>query len=306
MNRTNRNAIGLIVTLLALSPLTPRVEAQMREGYAHAHSRFDIQFPGGRLSEYVDTLRQARPDGAANIVVMPNARNLPIPPITLVAVTVQAAMEILEGPYELDDGRRAEVSVRSYNIGDSPDLVMKVIAEFEFHSIRSAVWSVEEALANGQTAEELLGAIEAVVSLFNKKADISFHPPTRLLIARGTDEQLDLVREALDQLIRGAEHRHEELTSLHEQIYDLEADQFRYAAEMNVAQKETSVAKAFLDRMVRSREADAVSQEEVAQAELQVTRAEAERIMHDQELRRIKARLKRLRDALKRYETPTE
>lgn len=307
MNPTHRNRIGLVVALLAVLPLMPRVQAQEGDrGYTHAHSRFDVDFPGGKLSEYVDAVRRARPDGAANIVVMPNAENLAIPPITLVGITVEAAIKILEGPYEMSDGRGAEVQVWSHNIGDSPDLVMKVVAELEFRSVRSAVWSVEEALASGQTAEELLGAVEAVVSLFNEKADISFHPPTRLLIARGTDEQLDLVREALDQLIHGATRRNQELSSIHRQIEELERDQYRVTAETDVARKEVEVAGVYLDKMIRNLKAEAASQEDVAQYELEVTRAKAELMMYEHELHSIAVGLKRLKEGLKRYETSKE
>jgi len=303
MMSTNHYRIGLIVALAAaLCGPSLAIAQQGERHYEHAYSRFDVDFPGGTLSEYVEALRKARPDGAVNIVVMPTAKGLPVPPVRLVAVTVEAAIQILEGPYTTDDGLSAEVEVRTYRIGDSPDMVMKILAQTETWRIRSAVWSVEAALAYGQTAEKLLEAVEAARSLFPTKAEISYHPPTGLLIARGTDEQLDLVRDVLEQLIDGAERRNEEMDSIRRDIDELEADRFRVTMEMRVAEKELYVARVVLERLVKINEMP----EEIAHAELDVTRAAAERMIREQEGERLSGRIARSREALKRYETVRE
>ena len=304
----HRHAIGLLLALLTATYGVPPTIAQPGDrSYQHPNSRFDVDFPGGTLEEYVASIRKARTDGAANIVVMPNAKNLAIPPIKLVGVTVGAAISILEGPYQLESGRFAEVDVRSYEIEDSEDRVIKIMAHFERPSIRSAVWSVEEALAHGQSADELLGAVEAVVALFHQKADISFHPPTRLLIARGTDEQLDLVREALSELINGAERRHEKITSLRDRINDLQNDRFRVEAELKVSGKEVEAAVLVLARRVKSLdEGQFMKPKERAHLEIQVVRLEARLIMGEQELHQIDRQLKSLKDDLKLYDTNRE
>lgn len=306
MNVNHRNRIGLLVAVLAVSPLSSLVQAQEKPHYTHANTRFDVDFPGGTVSDYIHVIRKSSADGAANIVVMPEATTLTVPPIKLVAVTAQAAIQILEGPYTTADGLSAEIRVDSYDIGDSPDLVMKVIAEVERQEIRSAVWSVEEALARGQSVEELLGAVEAVVALFHKKADISFHPPTRLLIARGTSEQLDLVRDALSQLIDGAERRQEKRSWIRDRIDSREADLYRTKAELGVSSKEFEATSVVLNRITKGMKEGLYRPEDHAQHEIEVARAEAEMLMRQHEIIRIEKKLKNLRDDLNRYTSDKE
>ena len=86
----HRHPIGLILAALTVScGISPILAQQGERGYAHANSRFDVDFPGGALSDYVDALRKARPDGAANIIVMPAAKGLQVPPVRLVAASPQ-------------------------------------------------------------------------------------------------------------------------------------------------------------------------------------------------------------------------
>lgn len=299
--------IGVTSVLLLIASTPVGVQAQSPESaYEHQHSRLDLEFPGGTVDDYVNRIREARPSHAANVVVMPNARPLKVPPVTLVAVTVEAAVQLLEGRYVLPDGRRVEIDVTSYAIGDSSDLVMKVTAEIEPLEIRASVWSVEEALMSGQTAEELLGAIEAVLLLFPEKAKVSFHPPTRLLIARGTGEQLSLVRDAIEELIDSAEKRREKIESLREDIEPLDRDLHGMTGEIKIAEQALALAKTRLDRTVRRQEPGIVDSEAVAEAELEMTRMETELENYKLEHARIQTKLESLRDALKKLEKPRE
>jgi hypothetical protein len=259
----------------------------------------DLEFPGGTVKEYVDQLREARPDGAANVLVMPDARDLKVPPVTLLAVTVEAAVQALEGTYTLPDGRRADIDVSSYTIGDSPDLVMKIQADYEIREAESSVWSVDEALMHGQTAEELLGAIEAVLSVFPDKAKVSYHPPTRLLIARGPGEQLDLVREAIEALTDGAERRRNRMESLKDDIDFLNEQVQELTGAIKVGEQELALARSRHTRMLDLRERDSVRPDEVAEAEIEVTKAETELENHKVRYGRLRDKLDSLKAALK-------
>ena len=299
--------MGLAVTLPLFGAWPGQAQGQQGDThYEHQDSRLDVEFPGGTLQEYVERIRKARPSGAANVVVMPNARVLKVPPVTLVAVNVEVAVRLLEGPYVLPDGRDAHVNVMSYTIGDSSDIVMKVVAHLEDREIRASVWNVEEAIANGQSAEELLEAVEAVLSLFSEKADLSFHPPTRLLIARGTDEQLDLVREALEQLTYGAERRREKIEDLRERIEDLESNQHGLMGEIKIGEQEIAATKTRRESVLRARELGGAPPEAVAEADLEVTRAVIELDVYKNQYTRIQAKLESLRNALKELEKPRE
>ncbi len=308
MKAKAQKIIGLVVVLPLIAAWAAPTYAQRSDKkYEHQYSRLDVEFPGGTLSEYVDQLRQSRPDGAANVLVMPNAEKLLVPPVTLVAVDVEAAVRMLEGMYVLPDGRKARVDVQSYSIGDSPDLVMKITAEYDQIDIRASVWNLTEALMNGQTAEELLGAVEAVLSLFpEEKAKVSYHPPTRLLIARGTDEQLDLVREAIDELTEGAERRRDRIEDLRNDIGEHEEELQMLVGEMKIAEQVLSLAKLRLSRSKDRFEEGAVAPENVAGSQIPVTRNEAHLDNLKMRSARIQAKLDSLKEALKKLEEPRE
>ena len=271
-----------------------------------SNTRLDVDFPGGTLQEFVDTIRKTRPKGAANVVVMPDANSLLVPPINLVAVTVEAAMFVLEGPYTLPDGRSAEVDVSSYNIGDSPDLVLKVTAHLESSHIRSSVWNVEPALAAGQTAEELLGAVEAVLSLFSQKAEVSFHPPTRLLIARGAHEQLDLVNETIEQLVSSAERRRDEVESIRRDIREVQEELSEATGEIRIAKQTVELAATRLVSAKKMRERGDAPADVVAEAQLEVISTETQLDVQQAHRKRLQDRLDGLKEALKRWEQPRE
>lgn len=307
MKMKAQKIIGLVAVLPLIAAWAAPTYAQRSDKkYEHQYSRLDVEFPGGTLSEYVDQLRQARPDGAANVLVMPNAMDLTVPPVTLVAVDVESAVRMLEGIYVLPDGRKAHVDVESYSIGDSADLVMKVEADYETIPIRASVWNLSEAIMNGQSAEELLGAIEAVLSLFPGKAKVSYHPPTRLLIARGTEEQLDLVREAIEELTEGAGSRRERIEDLQSDIGPHEDELQRLVGEMKVAEQTLALARIRLEHLQGLRDREMVRPEEVAEVEVEATRAEVELDNVKVRYARIQAKLDSLREALKKMEEPRE
>ena len=307
MRTTVLLTIGLLAgtTPLLVSPGAAYAQ-QTDATYEHPGSRLDVDFSGGTLEAYVETLRKTRPRGAANVVIAPDARSLKIPPISLVAVTVDAAIQVLEGPYTLPDGRRAHVNVSSYHIADSEDLVLKVTVDVEPLSIRSSVWNVEAALAAGQSAEELLGAVEAVLSLYSQKAEISFHPPTRLLIARGSDEQLDLMGETIDQLIDGAQRRRDEIESIRNEIGMLEGELSRVKGRVRVAEQSLALASSRLERAASARDRTDITGDVFAEAQLEATQAETELDVENIAKKQIEARLGGLRDSLKKWEQPRE
>jgi chromosome segregation ATPase len=184
--------------------------------------------------------------------------------------------------------------------------VIKIEAETDTEPPRAAVWNVEGALRAGQSTEELLGAVEAILSVFKQRAEVSFHPPTQLLIARGTDEQLDLVREAVEELTSRAEQRYEELEDIREDIEALEEQVHAMAAEMRMAEQEHKVAQTRLARMMKQHELNNVTLEEVSETELEVTRTETHlKIVADRQ-ERAKRRLERFTKRLQELSQPHE
>ncbi len=307
-----RGRMHLVIgTMTALTLMAGQVDGAWAQtsgtdaGYEHQDSRLDVSFSGGKLIDYVESIRRSRPKGAANIVVMPNAKELQVPPITLVAVTVEAAVRLLEGAYTLPNGAFSEVDVETYEIAGTTDMVFKVTAQYETLEIRSSVWSLDSVLTDGHSEAELLGAVDVVLSLFSNKAEIKFHPPTRLLIARGTDEQLDLVREVIEQLISSAEQKRDRIRVLRLNIENLMDQQQERQSAMIDEDASLVEEKHTLDMILQQNSRGELAEVEVIEARGELKRAQAQYVRVKGHLNRIKEHLKKAQDALTELTGPS-
>ena len=290
-----------LMTLSIVACLVDRANAQDAEsGRQHHQVRLDVQFPGGTLIKYVDAVRKAHPKGVANIVVMPDAELIEIPPVSLVAVKVSAAMHLLDGVYILGDGREVRINVDNFQLGSTPDMVFKVVAEYRTRPVRSSVWSLDDALSDGRSEVELLAAIEVVLSMFSNKAEIKFHPPTKLLIARGTDEQLDLVRGVIEQLIASSERKRERIhdlkstiDALTEQHFDLE-----FASELIDIESMLAAENDKLTRLIELNNSGQITEQEVIDTKRGVERLQSQLTMMNDRIKRLNTRLIEARESL--------
>ena len=165
-----------------------------------------IQFPGGTVGEYVEALSRAT-DHANFVVTSTDALDVPLPPIQLDSVAVQAAAGLINGVFQTPDGGEMgiEVTTISPPQGDQKP-VFRVTAERRGRG-RSPhndvyVWSVAGLLGENVRAEDMLTAVETAVGLLGGQhgtAEIRFHQATGLLIAHGTDPQL----KAIDRVVDG-------------------------------------------------------------------------------------------------------
>ncbi len=295
----------LIGLVLALTMLTGPVEAAFAQDSVfedvveHQPTRLDVNFPGGKLIDYVSTIRSALPKGVVNIVVMPNAQAIEVPPMSLVAVTVNAAVLLLEGTYTLPDGRRAEIGVLSYKIEGTTDMVFKVTVVYLIRDIMSSVWSLEEVLSDGQSERELLGAIDVVQSLFSDKAEIKYHPPTRLLIARGTREQLKLAGKVIDQLIHGVKNKRARIDELKNTIEDLMVQQHEFSTQLIDMDAELKQKKFILDQEIKEEGSDQPdAQDYMIELRSEVKHAQAQYNLANDRLNLINEQLKQVKGVL--------
>lgn len=292
-----------LMTLSIVVCLVDRANAQdVESGRQHHQVRLDVQFPGGTLIKYVDAVRKAHPKGVANIVVMPDAELIEIPPISLVEVKVSAAMDLLDGVYILGDGREVRINVDNFQLGSMPDMVFKVVAEYMTYPVRSSVWSLDEALSDGRSEVELLAAIEVVLSMFSNKAEIKFHPPTKLLIARGTDEQLDLVRGVIEQLIASLERKRERIHDLKSTIDVMMEQHHEFSSKLIDIDSFLSAAKHNLSKMVNLNATGQASEQDVNEAKRMVNRSQAKQDMMNNRINRLNHRLEEMRQALSELE----
>ncbi len=164
-----------------------------------------IQFPGGSLADYVKALKDGAP--TFNIVMLvPEAREIKLPPIKLDSVAFGPAVGLLSGEHPLGD---SVVKILVNDLGgplgsDDPGSVYKIWSERrELHRppAQVRVWSIGELLGPDRKADDVLTAVETAVGLLEgyPPAKIRYHAETNLIVASGEEEQL----HAIDRVVNG-------------------------------------------------------------------------------------------------------
>lgn len=166
---------------------------------------FDLDFSGGTLKEYVAAIRKK--NRKANIVIMPDAMNIPMPPVQLKSVELRGAMEILDNLVVGSEYQQVEISLR-YVHGNS-DLgeldIFTINASGQSLPVRTMVLSVSEILQGEVSDRDLLTTIQSSLELVSEgqpEAKVQFHPETGILIVRGDIAQVELVNNLLEELSR--------------------------------------------------------------------------------------------------------
>jgi hypothetical protein len=202
----------MVLAVFALAGVSPGL-GQPWEG----QPMLSLKFGGGDLAAYVAAVRAAAP--AANIVVMPDAEGMPMPPVQLEAVPLGAALRLVEREFQLDERTWAKVELQE--IGPWQDaesgadrMVFRISAETNRRGPRdktqTRVWTIAEILKNDLKPDAVLTAVETAVGLAGAEtepAQIKFHEPTGLLLARGIPEQVDAVGEVINRLREGLDRR---------------------------------------------------------------------------------------------------
>ncbi len=175
----------------------------------------DLSFPGGSVIDYVAALRKANPE--ANIVVDPEAAQIPMPAVTLRRVTVPAALAVIRRR-SVNDGR----TVVELYVEDLPSFSPEERPTYQVGARTSGyagrppppakstnVWTVANLLGGDLTSRRLLSAVETALEVVGgePKPDVRFHEDTGLVIARGSGEQIAAIDEVIDQLTNALKER---------------------------------------------------------------------------------------------------
>lgn len=209
----------------------------------------NLKFPGGTIAEYVAALRETA--GETNIVVMPEAQDIQIPPIELNSVVLASALELLQGEFQLQGRTLVKVEidkVSRYEEAERP--IYRVLAEVRRgrpSETQVRVWNVSGLLkALDMKSEDVLTAVETAMNMLGGDygpAQISFHEATGLVIARGHPERMRAIGQVIDQLAEGLKRQREEARreteedlrkhaeglehTLHSQSLELEMEELR-------------------------------------------------------------------------------
>ena len=165
-------------------------------------------FDGGTIREYVDQIRAVRP--GSNIVVDERIADVPVPPMRLAGVDVESLMWVLEAR-TVDWNNRSyacEVTTHPAAAGPLYRLGGRIDGPSRGRAARpvagpaliTSVHSVAELVADGMSADSIVGAMEIAVEVHGLPRDemeIVFHAPTRLLIMRGPTGAIEICWEVL-------------------------------------------------------------------------------------------------------------
>jgi hypothetical protein len=164
----------------------------------------DLRFAGGSAVAYLDAVRKVAPD--VNVVVLDeHVAEVPVMPLELKRVRVATAIEILDGLTRIDGERLVQLDVGF--TGPEPAMrIATVRAEVAGPNAPcdqlSHVWTLQEVIGAGTGPQDILMALELALELaeLGTEAKLRFHEETKLLIVRGSREQITIVDEVIDRL----------------------------------------------------------------------------------------------------------
>jgi hypothetical protein len=245
----------------------PSDEPADRQPEARETPLADLKFSGGTVGDYVQAVRKAFPD--ANVLVDAEVERLPMPEVELTSVGLKSALELLKYQSQQDARGSVFVDVRCL-MEQRARPVYRILARVKSHQPkdRSQAWTVADLLAADMKPEDVLSAVETAMELLAedgfKPAQIRFHEPTGLLIARGHEEQIAAIDDIVDRLRDTVDLRRE-------------AESPHWQAELKDAQERLANAQRELaatrDRLEGER---ARLYEERKQMEVELVRREAE------------------------------
>lgn len=169
--------------------------------------RFDLDFPGGKVADYVKAVRAAHPE--ANVLVTPEAALFEMAPVRLHDVTTEAALHLISRTFGNPRYGVSVIGVRAIEITGSTEPVFRIDADSSAGiANQSVVISLAPLLdaagAAGLTIDDILSAVEAATNMTTPPPTIRYHEPTSLLLFYGTVEQAETLQRTIDALGRTA------------------------------------------------------------------------------------------------------
>jgi len=271
LGRTSKRlAAGVIVGLMAAAAAPTLAPAAMgqeqqdgeQEPLTLWNARRDVEFKGGSFREFIDELRDVWPE--VNLVVTDEELNtISVPSISLRNVTIGDAIQVAHISMEREEGQRLRVS-KPDNRGQSqlkgalitlnPQHPRLIPSREQQPKKSTHTWSVANLLLRDIDQEQMLTAIKTALELGDgEDVTLRLHPPTGLLIARGTAEQISTIDNVIDRLEDSAEATAEHAKPAgHEAFRDLEIQGLRNEVK-ETTQRLTQAAE-LIDELKKERD----------------------------------------------------
>jgi hypothetical protein len=208
----------VIASMSATSPFPAIAQDSVRAAAQPESQALNVDFPGGAATEYITAIRKA--DADANIVVLGELDEIPVPAVRLRNVDVGAALAVLSElpPQQGNQGREVKIEEILRDGERSPVFTVTgrtwSMGKGTAHAQKTSVISMAELLGENLKPADALKAVETALELIKgdyEPAQIRFHEETGLLIARGSPEQIESIQQVIAQLQeRAGTLRHKE------------------------------------------------------------------------------------------------
>jgi hypothetical protein len=201
---SHRRFLAVLLTLACFGATGPAIASSDDERIMR------IDFPGGTVAEYIAHLRELRPD--ANIVLMPDAAKVSLPPITLstLADELHTTIQILE--HITDASTEPNIAIVWDGIIylvrlQSPRALERTgRSAVDYHVNSYSLASV--IVPNHISAKDVLSNIEIAIGMIDtgeNLPDMRFHEQTNLLIVGGRMDQHRAISNTLSSMKQTAE-----------------------------------------------------------------------------------------------------
>jgi hypothetical protein len=259
----------------------------------------DLAFKGGTALEYAEAIKQAA--GGANIVVMPEAADVPIPAVQLTNASIDAAAYLLDNHVSMRADGRVVLKVELVPVSAFGERqTIRIAGHTADVEVDASIWGVSDIIANaGLERPDLLAAVETALEVIGDTSSqpiIRFHEATDLLIIRGTERQREAVEHVLDELRRmGIEAAHSPVRLAEQQIAEA-----RRVSQQDLEARQGLEAR-LMEAEARSQEAAQRAAEVDVDAERLRVRIEALQAMleqRDMEIAALRAEADALRSTI--------
>lgn len=257
-----------------------QTQKQARQG------AISFAFDGGTAVEYAAAVGAA--SGQKNVVVMPGCEGFVMPAVELSGVSMRGALAALEFASALDGAPGSRLNVNE--MGDvyvvAPSGVDAGQAPAE-----TAVFSLAEMVESGSVEPgDVLTAVEAALELAGSdEPQMRYHPETRLLMVRGSRDDL----EAVDRVLDGVENSASVMTVGAQRIEKIRQELEETRAELEATRRQIAEASNYADEIKNLAEQGGAGP-------LDVLKAREEVIRLDRGSAELESRIKILEERLER------
>lgn len=292
----------LAAPLLALTHAVPVQAQEDRPAREGRSTLFSLEFEGGSLGAFSSAVLEVH-DGAT-FVVDEIAASFTLPSMQLQQIDLVTAASLVEVIASPPEGRVGQVHVHTWRVGETGRHTVAIRGRFLPHEQQASaeatkIWSLAEHLNSGMNADDLLAGAEAAIGAVGLGGALRFHPPTAMLIARGSPEQIDAVDQAVRQMQMFGSRSLSDEEQLRSQIAASEELLSQAMAQLRIAAKRVEVAQLGVESARESfADSGALGREAVAEAELKVVEAQAELERIQSEVERRRRHLERMRARL--------